>query len=170
MAKHTYIHTYRQTNLQLVNSVFAYHFGQKTWPWPSKWEIRRFFGNPEIPISTAGTTFFDKNVKKTSKKQMKVSVYVCMYVCMFAHAGRGNMTKTAHTYIHTWADAVSKRVDFFMYVYFCPCRPRKRAHPYIHTFQTYITKAPIHTYIHPHKQTYNSSIRFLHRFFTPPQN
>ena len=42
-----------------------------------------------------------------------------MYVCMFGHAGRGNITKMAHTYIHTWTNAVSKRVDFSVYVCVC---------------------------------------------------
>ena len=34
-------------------------------------------------------------------------------------------TEMAHPYIHTWTDAVSKWAKIFMYVYFCPCRPRE---------------------------------------------
>jgi hypothetical protein len=49
-------------------------------------------------------------------------------------------TEMAHPDIRTWADAVSARVIFFTYVYFCPCGPRKRS--YTHENIT------IHTYIH----------------------
>ena len=139
---HTYIHTSTQTNLQLVDSVFAYIFGQKTWPWPSKLLKLRFLGNPEISISMAGTTFFDKNVKKTSKKQMEVSVYVCMYVCMYVCPCRARKYDQNGPYIHTWADAVSKRVDFScMFTFAHAGRGKGPIHTYIHfkhTFQTYI--------------------------------
>ena len=58
-------------------------------------------------------------------------------------------------YIHTWTNAVSKRVDFFMYVSFCRCRPRKWPFPRP-------AWANIHTYIH----TFISSIAFLRHLKT----
>ena len=73
---HTYIHTSTQTNLQLVDSVFAQVFYTTSklefhvcLPMPAE-EIDTYiskFLNLGISISTARATFFDENVKKMTK-------------------------------------------------------------------------------------------------------
>ena len=135
-------HTSRHKYFHFVNCVLRYHFGQKTWPWPSKWENHRFcWKTRNLHFHGRGHVFRQKRQKTHQKSKRK---FVCMYVCMYVWPCRARKYDQNGPYIHTWTNAVSKRAVFFMYVSFCPHRPRKRAHPDIHT---YMGK---HTYIHPY--------------------